>query len=671
MRKIVSTVFQEPSWRFQGRRWFFYLAIVLLIGAFVRMGNLHLLPPFIDESGHIYAAIHYDFYPLLERLRAGKLFGYLIFYPTARFAENTLVATRFLIGTIGLSTILGVFLLTRRLTDLTASVFAAILWSLMPYVVFHDRLALHDPISSACLVWSIVACVAGVTTRSRLLGGIGGTLMGLAILTKLNSAIGILWIACIVSALIDWSKPKVYLRVCGAFVGGLALSSSAMFIAILKGGIEHSSHLRTGATETGSGVFWLNVRTVVDWFAEYNSLPFTILVALALIESVRKPTRLTSALFLSFMASLVIHAVLFKEWFPRYFLPSLIPLVILIGTISSAWLRSAIVSWRRRFRQPTDWIPLGGTLIVGILLILSAFHWVRFAIVVSHDPTFVRIPPIDRYQYIDGWPNGSGLEEVAAFLNKEASRTQDDLLLLVGGFGRHGWWSLPLIGSLDPRIRIRSEHIVSRQDLYKATVEAARQPTFILFEPPVYSPTEVLSLAQPSPKLVLSYERPRTSGGFRLYALDSSTRLGMSAEQQRLLKSGLPVIREILNPNGLENFDGQAFIWLGGKDTVLQIDSPHDGVAELVATFLPGPSLPDTGSRRLIIKGEEGFRATTTVLKGHGTLRIPLRSGTNEVAMSCPEKPTISKQSNGDTRPLILGILGLRIEAFREKSKAR
>src|SRR5262249_8404712 len=160
------------------------------------------------------------------------------------------------------------------------------------------------------------------------------------------------------------------------------------------------------------------------------------------------------------------------------------------------WLYLAGGPWRRRYRRPTDWVPLGGTAALVLLLAGSAFYWARFDFLVSHDPASVNLPPLDRYQYVDGWPSASGLDKVAAFLN---SQSKEKLLLLVGGFGagNHGWWSLPLVAKLKPNIAIQSGFINSRQALSQAAAQAAKQPTFILFEPPVYDPPVVLSLASP------------------------------------------------------------------------------------------------------------------------------------------------------------------------------
>jgi 4-amino-4-deoxy-L-arabinose transferase-like glycosyltransferase len=637
------------------------VSLVLLCAAVVRMLNLRGQPPFIDEAGHIYGATHYDFYPLMTRLRAGKVLGYFVFYPTAKFAGDPLFATRFLVALIGVLTVLGVFVFTRRIANLTAAYFAATAWALMPFVVFHDRMALHDPLVSLCMIWSMVFSVDAVRRKSPLSGALAGCLLAAAILTKINAAIGVVWVASIAVALWKGRDARGYIKTALAFLIGLIVPILPMLLAIERLGMSAGP-----AQATDSSVLWPNVQTAAMWFTTYNSVPFALLAAAALLESLMRPSRMKVCLLFSFLVSLLVHALVFKEWYPRYFIPSLLPLTILAGMAVSKWLEIAIAAWKRRYSWPLDWMPLGGTIAMFLLVAGSAFHWIRSDWISMNGPVSAELPPIDRIQYVDAWSAAYGLDRVAAFLKSQAEQSRRKVVVLVGSFGTHGWWSLPLITPRDADIRTVSGFDGSRYSLSKAVLEAPKQPTFLLFEPPVLNArANLLALITPAPVLVLEYKRPRGEGGFQLYALDASARMGLNEEQSKLVASGSPVIQDIANPNGMEALNGVPFFWLGTGDALLQIFSPRNGKATLEATFLPGPSVTGNPERHISVQGNNGVRATFTIAAGRQTITVPLQAGANELTVSSLDKPSGVKLSNGDSRPLILGIQGLRVADFQ------
>ena len=116
-------------------------------------------------------------------------------------------------------------------------------------------------------------------------------------------------------------------------------------------------------------------------------------------------------------------------------------------------------------------------------------------------------------------------------------REKGPALLIVGGYGNHGWWALPLVPKLDPRLVIRSQHLFSSQVLAAVANEAKQQPTFLLFEPTRYEAPAFLDQASPQPQLVFEYKRPRSPGGFQLYALDRSIVVASSSEEARRLEA--------------------------------------------------------------------------------------------------------------------------------------
>jgi len=157
-------------------------------------------------------------------------------------------------------------------------------------------------------------------------------------------------------------------------------------------------------------------------------------------------------------------------------------------------------------------------------------------------PLEVRIPYIDQYQYLNGWPSGSGIAEAAAFLDNLSNEATEGLLVITGGFGTHGFWSLPLVLKDNKTIRFQYVYIGSRQDLLPIIANVAKRRTLLLLEPPRDSiPSKVFSLISPSPILLFEYKRPKAEGGFQIYELAKSTQLRLFSNQEE------PWARELLN----------------------------------------------------------------------------------------------------------------------------
>ena len=636
------------------------LGAILLLAAALRLPALDRMAPFVDEAGHIHAATDYSYFTFSQRLRFGKLFGYIAFYPTARFATEPLRATRELVGLIGVLTTMGVFLLTRRLASPAAALVAGALWATMPYVVFHDRMALHDPLVSALIVWSLVVMNVALDRDSSALGVVAGLLLGTAVLTKVTASVAIPWPILAGLALYGVEGVKQRTGVVIGFAAGVIVLVSSMAFAILVLGLDDQSAFLVQSADawSWSGV-WKNLGDAPSWFSSYNSMPFAVLAAMTLGYALLKPSWLKVGLCVCVVIPIVGHVLVFKVWVSRYLLFVLIPLVVLMSIVIGDCVTGSVAAMRRRFQQPGDWRIVASMIVVLMLLAVSARHWAASDAAFLSDPSAASLPAFDRFQYFDGWPSASGIDAVARYLNGQI-REKGPALLIVGGYGNHGWWALPLVPKLDPRLVIRSQHLFSTEVLAAVANEAKQQPTFLLFEPTRYEAPAFLDQASPQPQLVFEYKRPRSPGGFQLYALDRSVVVASSSAEARRLEAHDPVVTAIRNPNAPGSAIGQPFFWLSDGGTVVEIASQASGTAELSATYVPGPSAAGR-TRRMTISGD-GFEAQEEVGLGKKVVRVPVRPGTNLITLSC--KVPATGMSSGDTRAFVLGVQGLRVTSF-------
>ena len=116
----------------------------------------------------------------------------------------------------------------------------------------------------------------------------------------------------------------------------------------------------------------------------------------------------------------------------------------------------------------------------------------------------------------------------------------------------------------------------------------------------------------------------------------------------------------INNPNGLESLNGQPFFWLGGASTIFTIYSAQDKNIRILFDAKMGPSFSGQSKRHLRIASRD-WDIVSVIRSGLVELEIPVWKGENQIVFEVIEKPNILIMPNGDTRPLILGVLNLRI----------
>jgi hypothetical protein len=117
----------------------------------------------------------------------------------------------------------------------------------------------------------------------------------------------------------------------------------------------------------------------------------------------------------------------------------------------------------------------------------------------------------------------------------------------------------------------------------------------------------------------------------------------------------------ITNPNDLETVEGKPFFWMGGEATILHVKSPFTGNIQISFDAMPGPSYPKSAERHLRITSGN-WNTMLIVQSGTVTLEAPVQIGENEITFEVIEKPTLPVMPNGDNRPLMLGVLDLKIE---------
>jgi 4-amino-4-deoxy-L-arabinose transferase-like glycosyltransferase len=114
--------------------------------------------------------------------------------------------------------------------------------------------------------------------------------------------------------------------------------------------------------------------------------------------------------------------------------------------------------------------------------------------------------------------------------------------------------------------------------------------------------------------------------------------------------------------------DGQSsFLWLGqGDDEGIQavLWSDRQVIVDLVFDVAPGPGRPQAlRNVYLSLESDTGGQRQIKTLEASGTLTfaMELQKGRNDLTFGCLDEATVLEQPNGDTRPLLVLLQGVRI----------
>jgi hypothetical protein len=125
-----------------------------------------------------------------------------------------------------------------------------------------------------------------------------------------------------------------------------------------------------------------------------------------------------------------------------------------------------------------------------------------------------------------------------------------------------------------------------------------------------------------------------------------------------LIPSDTAHILKIENPNGLETFQGEAFVWVGAQPTRITVRTPCAGNFLLKASgFFLGPSVPELDFRTSVIEtaaSRTEYRLTTA----SDGIPIHLAAGTQQFTIWCSNPASVPVQPNGDPRSLMIGLKG-------------
>jgi len=503
-----------PRARAPGIPFLFWAALPVIVGGWLRLRGIGAGEPFVDEAGNILTALDPRVRAIIDPLGQGRPVLAHLFAPAGWFPAHPLVVARLMSASAGLVTMTALGWTLHQLAGRIAAFTGICLWAVLPFAVFHERLALQDPFVAALLACAVAWLTAGSRTQTpRAVVGwslVAGAAFGAASICKISAVFSLAWLGLFYVAVQRHLAKPVFTRQLAWIALGVALP-----LFCLGGDLPHLGGQSTRFESLPSfqtAGYWPaalhRLAVWCGWYAGYGGWPLALLGLIALGLARRAKTPLPLGPLAGTGLALLLAALFYNRPFARYVLPDHLPLILFLG-LSGGMLPGL----RRRMRM-----------MVVLLFVAAAARWGFVSWQIGTEPTSAPIPAGEISQYITGPWSGRGLTEVRRHLADYADHYQTRCLVLVHRFMRPGCYGLMLAELGDPRIGVVPYTVYEPAELVAAlaglqhAARATGQPTalFILYEGSLYPAHPWLEAADSPVRRVL--EVPRGPGeSFTLY----------------------------------------------------------------------------------------------------------------------------------------------------------
>jgi 4-amino-4-deoxy-L-arabinose transferase-like glycosyltransferase len=408
--------------------WLIGLAVVTLaLFIFFRLYRLGSVPVFVDEAIYVRWSQVMRAEPTLRflPLSDGKqpLFMWATM-PSLKFISDPLIAGRTVSVLAGLGSLIGIGLLGLILfSDPFIALFSSLIYAILPFTMFFDRMALADSLLAMFGVWSLIFAVKFSKTLQTEYAIYLGFAIGGGLLTKSPAIIFYLW--AILAILFTFDSKKFTTGLWRKLVWGLLLTvviSQTMYLVLRLGvgfqmiGARNQDYVYTIKEVLSHPLSPLvgNIKTTANWLFLLFTPTVLILGVLGYLNS--KTRRQYLLLILVALIPLVFQASIAKVYTSRYILYAVLPLIPLAG-LGLHWL----------------FVRKGILIKSSVVLFLSVP--VLFTFVYLKNPGAVPMPVDMRSGYFSEWTAGFGQKEVAQYLLNEEAKGNSVVVFTEGTFG--------------------------------------------------------------------------------------------------------------------------------------------------------------------------------------------------------------------------------------------
>ncbi|HUW22067.1 MAG TPA: glycosyltransferase family 39 protein [Candidatus Bathyarchaeia archaeon] len=418
-----------------------WTALVLLF-FLLRLMSLTLLPVFADEAIYVRWAQVMRAEPTLRflPLSDGKqpFFMWLLMF-LLPLTEDPLLVGRLISVLAGFGSFIGITLLSYFLfRDKKISFLSAFLYTVIPYFVFFDRLALVDSLLSMLAVWTYLLAVLLAHYLRLDLAMITGIILGAAFLTK-SPAIFVAFLI-LPSALFlhknnRLKKPYLLQLI---KLGGFWLVVY-FFAFVIYNLLRLGPNFGMIATRNQDYIFPIrevfrhpldplkpHLNDLITWLPNLFTPPVILLIFLGVFMRWLMKTDRRQILFLVslFIVPIFTQSAVARVFAPRYLLFAVWPAVIL-AAVGIDCLSKYLGRCNKRL--PEGWLQ--GVIVT--LLLFFTLSYVRWLLV---DPAQAPLPRKMRSGYLEEWTSGYGIKEAVSFINRRVAETNRNILVGTEGY---------------------------------------------------------------------------------------------------------------------------------------------------------------------------------------------------------------------------------------------
>lgn len=403
----------------------FCFAIILFFA--FRLINLNIIPVFVDEAIYVRWSQVMRSEPTLRflPLSDGKqpLFMWLTI-PFLKFVSDPLIAGRMVSIFSGLGSLIGIGLLTWYLfKKITISAISVLLYAVIPFTVFFDRMALADSLLNMFGIWTLIFSVLFAKSKRLDHAMILGFFLGGGLITKSPAIIFYLWFVLALVILGNLSK------ISRSNIKDLVLGIIA--ILFISQAINSVLRLGPGFSQIGARnadyVFTIkevlghpfnpligNLRSTTSWLWLLLTPPVFITVFLGLLNKKRLPEKIF--ILLICLAPLFAQGLIAKVYTTRYILFASTPLLVLAA--------SGIYCLLNRKQ-----------LLLKLTAIAAIFTPLFISFIYITNPEKAPMSYDMRSGYLEEWTAGWGNKEITDYAIDLASKGERVVIFTEGYFG--------------------------------------------------------------------------------------------------------------------------------------------------------------------------------------------------------------------------------------------
>lgn len=398
---------------------FIFIISFLTIYLVSRLINLTELPVFLDEGVHIWWAQDFLKGNLFRSLKVGRFLEPLFIAPGLLVGISPLFWARFVHIIAGMFSLIFIYLVGRDIYNQQVGGIASFVYLVIPYAVFHDRIALTEiyvSLSSLLIIWATLQTSKSVTPMKFAL--LTSLFLILGFVAKMPTGMFLATIPLLLAVFLNKKTTSnlLEIRILSAFyIPFIIFMVGCGIVALWR--ISQGDTLGFGlglvSKQTGEVSLirlleqsWQNTQLTIIWLGHYFTWPLMAIIFSSFARVFWYKDKVGMALASFSFISCLPFIFGADHWFPRYLFFLTPSLCLLLGsTLWEIW---------KGLEARLAFVSKGMLFLLCALLFFPALYQSGL---ILWAPKQAELPDIDRYQYITGHAAGYGYQEVADWLH--------------------------------------------------------------------------------------------------------------------------------------------------------------------------------------------------------------------------------------------------------------